>query len=395
MAASYELMQSYAISKGVLSKDLTDAVLDPLQFFRIPHLLSLPAVAADEGSKLRMHMDKPASDPALSEPSAISSSAVLSYANSNPEREAVTIDSIFSRFRGMCKAVVDAHITADVSVGFRAASTATYVNNVVNTMLAFVDSMLPTATATTLSQHLTYVDDIIKQHVDEKVAADIQEWLVTPSLIAKVRACMEPYLRLKYIGANVRGPWNATLNASSIDNTRSFYEGRYSELVMFKSVLSMYNMLIDVRTAKAVSSASPPDTRVLYSVRDGYRSALELRMAAAEAVIAASHGDIATLSRVTRSGVAQLQKKSGDLEFRKGTLSSLVQSVASDEKKYNMQRGVFYAWLSAYIMIFVVSVALLVTGRNNTFIIMSAVVLLAMSVFVLARVVVRVIKGMS
>lgn len=383
-------MQSYVISKGVLSSDLQDAVLDPMQFFRIPHLLSLPDVPADEGGKLRAHMDRGASDPALIPASGMAWPAVMQYVTSNPERESITMDSIFSRFRGVCKAVVDAHVHADVSVGFRAASTATYVRNIVNGLIAHIDTQLPMSHPGTLNQHLTYVDDVIKAFIDSKVATDVQEWLVTPSLIAKVRACMEPYFRLKYVGANVQGSWNSVKVAAS---TRSFYEGRYSELVLFKAVLTMYNKLIDIKVASGASSSSP-ETKVLYSVRDGYRSALDLKMAAASAAIASAHGDISNLSKSTKASVAELQKKNGDLEFRKGTLASLVQSVASDEKSYNAKRSVFYAWLSAYLLIVLISVALLVTGRNDTYIILAGIVLLAISVFALARVVVYVIKGL-
>lgn len=392
--SSYELARSYAMSKGVLNADLHDAVVDPAMFFRIPHMLTVPAVGPGDGMLLLQHFARDANDDVLATPQPHAVAAVLSAVDPATSGMA-TLAELVQTVRRCCVALFAASLPGLLRGPDAPASgqLIAYVRRELgDKLLSHLDAIMPFVQQREGLTHLGMVYNATTDYFETKLPADTQDWLFTPSLKHAFLACTMPYLIVKFAAAFVRGPWNESGNTVHA----SFYDERYAELVMYRMAMSMFGVLSSVAgqdafveaVAKAAAdSAYRPvcDAEALKAgltlSRDNFRDALEAKVRTMESLALKGHAKVAHLSNRSKSAAVQLGADNSSFLQRQSRLHSLVESTDVDRRQYAARRRSFYAWMCAYVAVLLASVALLATKRTSAFLAMAASIAAALALY--------------
>lgn len=412
-ALSYELANSYPISRKVLLPDLQAALEDPPTFFLVKHMLSCPKVSSmDSGSGTAILTHFSDTKPCLASQTSHAVAAILSTVQAEDIAD-TTISSILSRVRAMGLALLDMQLMAGLSSGFRVDSLIAYVKGQLTNILKAMEAAAPFAKSSTdaspvaLTEHLQMLRDVTMDYFNTKISADTRDWLFTDSLANIFFACMMPYMKLMYIASLVAGPWNAAGNLNNV----TFYDTRYAELVIYRMVMVLYTELSTVTKVSTMQSAvdeaassikyrrSPITTAQLVSatagLRDGYKNTLELKMQNAQDTLLDAHGGVALLSHLNKGASMDLNSKNQDFEFRRQTLKSLAMATAPMRAKLQAMQTAFRVWVAAYFVILVVAVLLIMTQRYNSFFILAILILLVLLLFIMVKVILAYVRNLS
>lgn len=418
VSEAYELQKSYVISQNALSADLQTAVKDPVAFFRIRHMVTVPITtrvrSMDDYAVVQSHF-LPSALPADQPIDANAFRAVLMAV---PKVIDPTVMSLTTSVRAMCMSLVTMTLYMLMGdQGFRASKLIAYTRGELDKMLTIVESKFPYSAATngtvedsffskavppTLTEHLAMVEREFSTYFLQKIPPDMRDWLFTDAMRVMFTSMVAPYLRVCYVAGLVRGKWNQAGNLNNV----SFYDTRYAELSLFRAAMSLYELLMtrakDPNLASSVDAAArsmvPATTAValrstLETGRDGYRDALDTRMRLSDDAIMQGHQDIAKLSAETKGMALDLYSKNNDLSFRKQSLGTLVSMTLADRVNMERSKRVFYAWCAAYAAITLVSIALIATDRFNMFFLMASIVLVVVVLYVFASLLIRVVRG--
>jgi hypothetical protein len=240
-------------------------------------------------------------------------------------------------------------------------------------------------TPVTLVQHLSTIETFVNQYRATEINEMVRDWLFRSDVISLFLGCFAMYFRAKYVATFVSGTWNVAGQLSNV----SFYDARYARLTLYMMGSSLFDVLILYNSLNNQRMTFVP---TLESIRDSYRFQVTSITANDQEAVMKAQAAVATLSNNTKKQSVALYRSDQDLSFRKQSLQTITGATNADAAQLWSQRLTYYAWLMTYVVVVLVSIALIATNRHNMFVLLCIIILGLVLLVALMRVIASIIR---
>lgn len=238
----------------------------------------------------------------------------------------------------------------------------------------------PTSVVTTLADHYSVATYITITTITAKVPQNVAEWLFPDGVIALlVFVGLGPWLKLRFLGTFVPGPWNMRQRTDS-----NFYDSRYAQLLAFRG---MADVLRKLSALEAGSDGNTSNTLAQLSVSVTNALSAQANSEASGDAMVNMYGKVEEASRSARHGAAEVARMSSQLNQRTEVINSLLVNVMVQERRARRAKLVARLWILTTVVVIAVAVLLLVLDMPGAFLLHTGVVLAAIAMLGLVMVI--------